>query len=159
MTPLTMLGATAILRQGSAYRYWARSSHAPPLMKQLGRMEGNGDVRPPKRKRYSVNTEVEQQPHRIRRGRVEFETETLTREPGPSLLTRFQALSPLSRRHRKPQQSRDERESSRQWAFSPCNSSTSTYKGEISNYQLLCLAAFNCPIWTLMNFFKHRLFS
>ncbi|ONI09141.1 hypothetical protein PRUPE_5G220800 [Prunus persica] len=108
-------------------------------MKQLGRMEGNGDVRPPKRKRYSVNTEVEQQPHKIRRGRVEFETETLTREPGPSLSTRFQALSPLSRRHRKPQQSRDERESSRQWAFSPCNSSTSTYKDKfvVVSYNIL----------------------
>ncbi|CAB4281283.1 unnamed protein product [Prunus armeniaca] len=102
-------------------------------------MEGNGDVRPSKRKRYSVNTEVEQQPRKIRRGRVEFETETLTREPGPSLSTRFQALSPLSRRHRKPQQSRDERESSRQWAFSPCNSSTSTYKDNfvVVSYNIL----------------------
>ncbi|CAL8159214.1 unnamed protein product [Prunus armeniaca] len=108
-------------------------------MKQLSRMEGNGDVRPSKRKRYSVNTEVEQQPRKIRRGRVEFETETLTREPGPSLSTRFQALSPLSRRHRKPQQSRDERESSRQWAFSPCNSSTSTYKDNfvVVSYNIL----------------------
>ncbi|KAH0975939.1 hypothetical protein GBA52_017838 [Prunus armeniaca] len=102
-------------------------------------MEGNGDVLPSKRKRYSVNTEVEQQPRKIRRGRVEFETETLTREPGPSLSTRFQALSPLSRRHRKPQQSRDERESSRQWAFSPCNSSTSTYKDNfvVVSYNIL----------------------